>query len=221
MDSSRYDPIRTMAKLTDEVIIAFSGGKESIVVLDMCTKHFKRVVPFFMYYIPGLSFQERLLKWYEDKYGIEIVRLPHFELSNLMRYGTLRNEDLSVPIISINDIYAWMRNKTGINWIAAGERSGDSVIRGAMIKHSGSIDWNRGRFYPVAWWKQQEILDYIKIKKLYRGADSRTFGTSFEGVNTRSFVDLKEHFPSDYERAVTLFPLAEGAVVRFNAYGRE
>ena len=221
MDSSRYDPIRTMSKLTDEVIVAFSGGKESIVVLDMCMRHFKRVVPFFMYYIPGMSFQERQLKWYEEKYGIEIVRLPHFELSNLLRYGTLRNEDLSVPIISINDIYEWMRNKYGIYWIAAGERSGDSLIRGAMIKKSGSIDYERGRFYPVAWWKQQEILDYIRVKKLYRGIDSRTFGTSFEGVNTRSFVFLKEHFPRDYERALKLFPLAEGAVVRYEKYGKE
>ena len=221
MDSSRFDPIRTMERFTDDVIVAFSGGKESIVVLDMCMKHFKRVVPFFMYYIPGLSFQERMLRWYEDKYGIEIVRLPHFELSNLMRYGTLRNQDLTVPIISINDIYEWMRNRYGIYWIAAGERSGDSVIRGAMIKHSGSIDEPRGRFYPVAWWKQQEILDYIKVKKLYRATDSRTFGTSFEGVNTRSFVFLKEHFPSDYERALRLFPLAEGAIMRYNAYGRE
>lgn len=221
MDTSRYDPIRTMSKMTDEVIVAFSGGKESIVVLDMCMKHFKRVVPFFMYYIPHISFQERQLKWYEDKYGIEIVRLPHFELSQLLRYGTFRNEDLTVPIVSINDIYNWMRQQYGIWWIAAGERSADSVIRGAMIKHSGSVDAQRGRFYPVAWWKQQEIYDYIKIKRLYLAADSRTFKTSFEGVNTRSFVFLQEHFPTDYERALKLFPLAEGAIVRYKAYGKE
>ena len=114
-----------------------------------------------------------------------------------MRYGTLRNVDLDVPIIDINDIYSWMRNKYGIQWIAAGERSGDSVIRGAMIKHSGSIDMKRGRFYPVAWWTKQDVLDYIKVKKLYRGIDSRTFGTSFEGVNPRSFLFLREHFPTD------------------------
>ena len=220
MDSSRYDPIRTMAKMTDEVIVAFSGGKESIVVLDMCMKHFKRVVPFFMYYIPGLSFQEKQLMWYENKYNIKIDRLPHFELSNLMRYGTLRNVDLDVPIIDINDIYEWERNKHGIFWIAAGERAGDSVIRGAMIKHSGSIDQKRGRMYPVAWWTKQEILDYVKIKKLYRGIDSRTFGTSFEGVNPRSFMFLKEHFPTDYQKALRLFPLGEGAIKRYEAYGK-
>ena len=221
MDSSRFDPIKTMATMTDEVIVAFSGGKESIVVLDLCVKHFKRVVPFFMYYIPGLSFQEKQIRWYESKYDMQIERLPHFELSNHLRYGTFRNQDVTVPIIGMNDIYKWMRDKYGIRWIAAGERSGDSVIRGAMIKHTGSIDENRGRFYPVAWWTKQEILDYIKIKKLYRGIDSRTFGTSFDGISPRGFVFLKEHFPSDYERALKLFPLAEGAVMRFNAYGQK
>lgn len=220
MDSSRYDPIRTMAKMTDEVIVAFSGGKESIVALDMCVKHFKRVVPFFMYYIPGLSFQEKQLQWYEEKYDLQIERLPHFELSNLMRYGTLRNPDFEVPIIDMNDIYSWMRDKYGVYWIVAGERSGDSIIRGAMIKHTGTIDPVRGRMYPLAWWTKQEILDYIKIKKLYRGIDSRTFGTSFEGVNPRSFLFLKEHFPSDYAKALRLFPLGEGAVKRYEAYGK-
>ena len=221
MDSSRYDPIRTMAKMTDEVIVGFSGGKESVVVLDLCMKHFKRVVPFFMYYIPGVSFQEKTLHWYEDKYGTEIIRLPHFELSEMMRYGTLRNEDLTVPIISINDIYQWMRDSYGIRWIAAGERSGDSVIRGAMIKHSGSIDANRGRFYPVAWWTKQEILDYIRFKKLYLGVDSRSMGASFTGVNTESFLFLKQHFPTDYQKLLKLFPLAEGAVTRFEKYGKK
>lgn len=221
MDSSRFDPIRTMAKLTDEVIVAFSGGKESVVTLDMCMKHFKRVVPFFMYYVPGLSFQEKQIKWYEAKYDIKIERLPHFELSNLLRYGTFRNEDLSVPIIDINDIYEWMRHNYGIKWIAAGERSGDSVIRGAMIKHSGSIDAKRGRFYPVAWWNKQEILDYIRFKKLYLASDSKILGMSFDGITTNSLALLEEHFPADYQKALRLFPLAEGAIVRYKTYGKK
>ena len=221
MDSSRFDPIKTMATMTDDVIVAFSGGKESIVVLDMCMKHFKRVVPFFMYYIPGLSFQEKQLQWYELKYDIKIERLPHFELSNHLRYGTFRNQDATVPIIGMNDIYKWMRDKYGIRWIAAGERSADSVVRGAMIKHSGSIDDNRSRFYPVAWWTKQEILDYIKIKKLYRGFDSRALGTSFNGVTPGGFLFLKEHFPSDYQKALRLFPLGDAVAVRYEAYGKK
>ena len=221
MDSSRFDPIRTMAKMTDEVIVSFSGGKESLVVMDLCARHFKRIVPFFMYYIPNISFQEKQMRWYEDRYGVKIERIPHFELSNMLRYGTFRNMDLNVPIISLDDVYEYMRFKYGIYWIAGGERSGDSVVRGAIIKHSGSIDEKRGRFFPVAWWNKQEIYDYIRVKKLYLSADSRLNGTSFEGVNLRSFLFLKEHFPSDYERMLALFPLGEALVKRCEFYGEK
>ena len=65
MSTVLYDPIKTQAKVADEVIVAFSGGKESVVTLDLCFRYFKRVVPFFMYICPELSFQEKTLEWYE------------------------------------------------------------------------------------------------------------------------------------------------------------
>ena len=33
MDTRAYDPIKTMAQVTREVIVAFSGGKDSCVTL--------------------------------------------------------------------------------------------------------------------------------------------------------------------------------------------
>lgn len=79
-------PVQTAAVLTDSVIVGFSGGKDSVVSLDLCARYFKRVEAYFMYYVPGLSFQERMLEWAENRYGISIYRLPHFELSQFLKY---------------------------------------------------------------------------------------------------------------------------------------
>lgn len=215
-----YDRIKTMSTMTDSVFVAFSGGKDSIVTMDLCFKYFKRVVPFFMYLIPGLEFQERMLSWYENKYNTKIYRLPHMDTSIMLRYGAFTVPDYNVPNIGINDIYDYMRAETGIWWIAAGERINDSIVRRAMIKNSGSIDIKRGRFYPVSEWNKSEVLRYIQKSKLKLGLDSKKLGFSFCSLIGKELVVIKDIFPDDYQRILGLFPFAEAAVKRFEEYGK-
>lgn len=219
MSNILFDPIKTQAKVTDSVLVGFSTGKDSIVTLDLCFKYFKKVVPFFMYMVPNLSFQERSLKIYEEKYETEIIRIPHFEVSNFFRYGTFRNANPEVKLISITDIYEYLRLKTGIEWISAGERASDSIVRNAMIKKSGSIDKKRGRFYPLAYWKKNEVLKYIKAKKLYLPKESKEIGFSFRSLAGEELSIIKKLYPDDFEKIKSLYPFSGAAVERFEKYG--
>ena len=219
MSTILYDPIKTMSKITVDVIVAFSGGKESVVVLDMCFRYFKNVKPFFMYICPNLSFQEKTLEWYEKKYQTEIIRIPHMDVSEFFHYGSFRIPDYSFPIVSINDIYQYVRLESDMWWIAAGERINDSIVRRAMMKKSGSIDVQRGRLYPVSGWKKQEVKDYIKFHNLYLGADSRKLGFSFKSLWGKELAMLKNHFPDDYYKVLKLYPFAAAGVKRFEEYG--
>lgn len=219
MSTVLFDPIKAQSKVTNTVLVAFSGGKDSVVTLDLCKRYFDHVIPFFMYIVPGLEFQEALLQWYEKKYSVKIIRLPHFEVSNFFRYGTFREYDFSVPIVSITDIYAYLRTNTEATWIAAGERINDSIVRRAMIKHSGSIDRKRGRFYPVAYWTKRNILDYIQKQKLKLGIDSKKLGFSFKSLDGRELLMIKQEFPNDYQKILQMYPFAEAAVRRYEAYG--
>lgn len=219
MSSELYDPVRTMARFTDRVLVGFSGGKDSICTLDLCVKYFTKVVPFFMYQVPGLSFQESLIKYYEKKYGLEILRVPHFETSEFLRYGLYREPDYNVPIISTKDLYDYLRQKTGIYWIAGGERIADSIVRRAMLKNCGSIDEKRGRFFPIAYWNKSDVMTYMKVKRLPLGTDSKRFGYSFRDLSGKSLKILKDHFPKDLERVKKIYPLCEAAILREVEYG--
>ena len=120
MSSELFDPIRTMAKVTREVLVGFSGGKDSCVALDICFRYFEKVRPFFMYQVPRLSFQEKTIQIYEKKYGVEILRIPHFETSNFLRYGLYRTPDYEVPIVSTSETYDYLRSITGVYGIVGG-----------------------------------------------------------------------------------------------------
>lgn len=219
MSTALFDPVKTMSKISDTTIVLFSGGKDSAVTLDLCFKYFKHVKPVFMYLVRGLEFQERTIRWYEDKYDTEVLRVPHFMLSDFLRYGSFRPMDLDVPIVKTAEAYNYIREKTGVYWIAGGERISDSIIRRAMIKQSSSIDISRGRFFPLAYWRKKHVMSYIKQHNIPLSLESRELGFSFRSLEGRELSVIKEKFPKDFEKIKADFPLIEASIAWEKNYG--
>lgn len=210
-----YSVINAASKVTDHVIVSVSGGKDSVVTLDLCASKFRRVDAFFMYLVKGLSFQEDWIRWAEQKYAIpHIYRVPHFMLADFMAAGSFRFPDISVDRTSINQIYNYIRRVTGAHWIAAGETISDSIYRRAMIKQSGTIDYKRGRIYPVAGFNRQQIRDYIKFKNLRVSAESEALGFSFRSFMAKELLVIKEVYPNDWLKIKNCFPLIEAELKR-------
>lgn len=220
MSTVLFDPIKTMATISDTVLVSFSGGKESIVVLDLCMRYFKHVHVLFQVIVPNLDYEEKILTWYEKKYGIEIIRAVGECAAEAYRYGYFRPTDLTFPIISETDFYNYYRVQTGSWFVASGERVEDSLQRRAMIKHSGTINVEQGRFYPVALWKKKEIYDYIKYHKLYLHPAQRELGFSLTPFGGRSLKWHLDNHPEDYYKIIKQFPFAGAYVTRKEQYGK-
>lgn len=212
--------VRTASLLTDRVLVSFSGGKDSVVALDLCAKHFEHVEAFFMYHVPDLSFQERELKWAENKYGITIKRIPHFEVSDFLRDGTYNDFwDEDVKRVKILQVYNYLREQTGVYWIAAGERIADSIIRRAMIVKDGTINEKCGRIYPIAHWTKADVLAHIRRNKLRVAEETAVFGHSFRSLEPKELHLLKQHYPEDFEKVLAMYPRAEAGVKWWELYG--
>lgn len=210
-----FEPVKVQSRFSRAVIVAFSGGKDSVVTLDLCCRYFERVYVFFMYQVPGLSFQDASIRWAEEKYGVKVICLPHFELADWFRLGVFRHEDWQVPAVGIQDIYAYVRQVTGAHWIAAGERIADSIWRRAMLKHSGHIDTQRGRFYPLMYFRKEDVLLYIKQHNLKVSPESRYLGHSFRSLQGEDMWLLRRHYPTDFSKIERWFPFVGAGVKQF------
>ena len=199
---------------TDRVLVSYSGGKDSVATLDLCCRKFKHVQAFFMYLVDGMSFNEAAFQWVKDRYGIDVVKIPHPMLAEWLRYGTFRNPDMTVPLISFKDVYNYVRAKTGIYWIAAGERIADSIVRRAMIKNSGTIDHVRGRLFPVAEWTKADVVAYVKQRKLMVSPESKTLGFSFRSLMPSDMDKISKVYPADYKKIRSWFPMVDASVMR-------
>ena len=208
------DVVKTASQMSDSVTVLFSAGKDSVVTLDLCCKYFKKVSGAFMYYVPGLSFQQKIIKYYEKRYGIEIVQVPHCDLSDMLRNGTYRPIDLDVPILKEEDLMNYISSITGNYWLAGGERASDSIVRNAMIKHSGAIDQKRRHIYPVAYWKQKDIFNYLNRYKLPISPEYAVLGYSFGCVYWQDVKVIRDYYPEDYEKIKKWFPLVDSQEIK-------
>lgn len=217
-----YDVLKNSKTVTDSVIVGFSGGKDSIVVLDLCVKHFKKVEAYFLYIVKGLGFQERYLNYIERKYKILFHRLPHFVLSDIFKHSAYRpntNITTNCSKIKITDIENEMRSRVNIDWFATGQKACDSIDRNAMIRRCNGIDHKARRIYPIAYFNNAAVFNYLKANKiplppdygLFSGSKNQSFG----GLYGQDLKAIKDKYPEDYEKILEVFPFVEASVKRY------
>ncbi len=230
-----------------EVLVSYSAGKDSMVALDLCSQHFDRVEAFFMYMIPGLSFQEHTLADAERRYGIKILRLPDKRLCDQLRYANLRNptaQTSKLPAITYRQVAHVARKHFGINWIASGEQSAESLSRQGMIRGCGTIsddaevpewlsakkdstfngiDRKRGYIYPLGFWRPQDVLSYLSQNRIPLPYEYSILGTgaSFGGIRMEHLWPVSQHLPDDFAKIKKLFPLCEAELLRWKAMQSE
>jgi len=205
-------------------LLSFSNGKDSLVAWLVMRRYFTKVIPFFLYRIPGMSFIERSLAYYEDFFKTEIIRLPHpalyITLNNLLyqspekclpieRYDlpeydydyvhTLLHEDLFLP----KEVY-----------VATGVTGADNMTRRISLKRNGPLNVNRGTFFPIFDHKKADLLRELRTANVKLPIDYHIFGRSFDGYNTQFFAPVKEHYPEDWKRILHWFGQADLDILR-------
>ena len=216
--------IHEMRRRSDTILLAFSCGKDSIAAWLALRPHFTRIVPYYMYLVPGLEFVERSLRYYEAFFGCHIARIPHRSL-----YRMLVNLVFQAPencrIVEAcefrtpeyDDLIDLLREDCKLSpdvYVAHGVRAADSPIRRGAVTKYGAVNHHRKTFWPIWDWRKADVIRAINQSGVKLPIDYRWLGRSFDGLDYRFLAPIKEHAPKDYARILEFFPLAEVEIMR-------
>lgn len=206
------------------VMLAFSRGKDSIAAWLALRDAGVSVVPFYLYLVPGLRFEDESLAYFEDHFATRIARYPHPGfyrwLRNLVfqppdRWKTLA--DASIPPITHEDVNGWARADASLpedTWVCDGVRAADSLVRRASMATHGPLRESSRKASPVWDWLKREVMDAVSADGITLPVDYSWFGRSFDGLDKRFVGPLAEHAPEDWARVLEWFPMAEMELFR-------
>jgi len=212
---------RTLGSVASEhkaVLVAYSGGKDSLAVLDLCARSFRRVVCFFMYFVPGLECVETQLDYARRKWGVEIIQYPHWVFCRCIKHGAYRTPgrlDAALMDVKLADVYALARADSGLDIIATGAKRSDGIWRRrnmAQTAHHADI------IYPIKAWNKFDVLAYLKTHDIPIPDSSGRSATGID-LSTPSLLWLHDNYPEDFRRLCEYFPFAEAAIWRRQWHG--
>lgn len=199
-----------MAGQIQSVIVFFSTGKDSVVLLDLCYKYFKHIEAVYLYYVPGLEYKNKILKLYEKIYNIKVHQYPQYDVSKILKRHLINGKDIKT--IKQVDLEHHLRQEFNAEYCAYGYKMQDSVYRGGILNDKNCIDGinqREKRIYPLSRWSHREIFEYIKRNKLPLSFE---YDYGFRDINIftqDSLKFIKEKSPCDYQKIINFYPFLE------------
>jgi 3'-phosphoadenosine 5'-phosphosulfate sulfotransferase (PAPS reductase)/FAD synthetase len=221
--------LQKIATISDTIFMAFSCGKDSIATFLYLRDQniFKKIIPYYLYSIPGLKFVDRSLEYYELFFETKIYRLPHpslYRWINNCVFQPPQNrkviETYDLPVFEYKFLIDEFQKDLNLKntWTANGVRAVDSIMRRLSLSKNGPINQKNKTFMPIWNWKKQQVFDFISSHKCELPVDYKLFGRSFDGIDYRFIKPIKDNFPDDYQRILDFFPLAELEIKRREFY---
>ena len=214
--------INKVAKSSERAILFHSGsGKDSIALLDLLSPRFKEIVCVYMYIVRDLSHINRYINYSINKYpNVTFVQVPHFAVYSYIKNGYMGHKlNPEQKLYSMDKLTEIIREKYNIEWAFFGFKMSDSLNRRCMLKtyDMHAINEKTKKCYPLSEYKNKEVLNYIKKEDLVRPekyGKSQSSGTDISDINYLLF--LRNKYPSDLNKVLTEYPLAERLLFEYD-----
>lgn len=228
---------RASALSGGSIMIGLSGGKDSLVTLDIIVRSgaFKRIECFAMYLVPGLKCFELPVLRAVDRYRklqrisgkgfgsaftnvtFPVHFVPHWELPDMLRNGICCPEyrgTSKLKSMRLVDTERALTAKTGIDFFAYGDRATDGLGRRLYTSKVDGVHPEWRRLWPIWDWRDAEVKAYLRARNIPLPEHMGDGKTSGIALTPMSLYHLKEKHPDDFQKLLSVFPHAEAQVLR-------
>jgi hypothetical protein len=212
----------------NKILLSFSTGKDSLATWLYLREHFE-IYPYYLYWVPGLSWVEEALTYYEEWFGTHIMRMPHpifYEYLNQFYYQTPERvaviRALNLPKFDFSDIENILAQWFGLDapFSAIGMRVADNVDRRNMIFQGGALGLKRRRYYYPIWdWDIAQVAEIILDNGVKLPKDYEFWGRTIAAFDYQYMKPISVHFPADFEMIRQWFPLIDLELMRYEELG--
>ncbi len=205
--------IESQAACHDAVIVALDG-KDSMVVMDLLAKTFKRVEAFCMVYAFGMDRFRRKAEYVKARWGVELKEVEHYGAIDHFNRGWYCLPRVAEGPRKLRDAYEQQKREYGIPLVATGSRMSESLGRRQCIQRDTWPGW-----HPIALWRKADVVGYLRAKDIpLPDKDADMQGIS---VDRETILNLYDHSLGDYELIRKRFPFVECMVKQRGWYGQE
>lgn len=205
---------------SSEVVLFYSGGKDSLVLLDLLAPHFDKIYCVFMYFVPDLQHIEPHLTWINRYPNAELIRLPHWMTGYYMKNGyySFHRPNDKLKAFKQVDVENKAKELTGCEWIVFGHKQADSMNRRLMLRGYtfDAINEKNKKVYPLSLWKKDQVKQYINLKRIIKPIAYGGKNSNGLDLNIDVFLYLRKNYPNDLEQIFKVFPLSQQILFEYD-----
>jgi phosphoadenosine phosphosulfate reductase len=200
------------------IIVAYSGGKDSIICAELCLKVWPKdqVKGFYMAFGKNLTIETEMIDRGRRALGIEIdVTASPFQCAALNGGQMMHRRIKTRRKLKIKDIEMVMQSRHGLKWLCYGHRMNESLQRRGMLKAAKGYFPQFHKVYPIWDWSTQDAYLYLRGRKGLRFPEP-ICGPDTSGISLTvdSLEFIQRNFNEDYAKIKALFPFVDAKLLR-------
>ena len=214
-----YKKAERLLQFGEPFLLSYSGGKDSLVILDILSKVTKEKIDcLFMYLVPELEVSELYLKTAKENYNVNIRQIMHWGALQSLQTGLYCFPQNKIKTITYNDILRIELNENGYKYIFNGSKKADSVHkRRVMAKNKIN-----GLVHLIEDWNKYDVIAYLKKNNIsIPEQDIATKGINSSGIGLThsSLRFIYKNYPNDFLKIKNYFPFIDASIKREEYYG--